>query len=99
MEEIIKEIQEKEGVEKKKKEDAERIQATQVYPLQQCEHVYHGDCLREYFRNEINENRFPLTCPDVECRQAVMIADLQALLPSDLLEKYYSRTFNLAADV
>jgi hypothetical protein len=57
IEQIISQIEENE---KKLKQ----IQGSKIFPLQCCEHVFHGKCLREYFKTQIENSKFPLICPE-----------------------------------
>lgn len=79
-------------------EEQERREKSKIFPLQACEHVFHGKCLRKYFQTQIDNRQFPLKCPEHKCKKDVMSYDIKELLPRDLLDKYYFNTFSLAAD-
>lgn len=58
----------------------EQKQQTKIFVFENCSHIYHGGCLRQYFKNEIDDSRFPLRCPNVECKTEVSTDELEKLL-------------------
>ena len=66
-------------------EDMEIEMATMLYS---CDHVFHTECLQQYFQSEINQNHCPLVCPVVECRKILSTSDIKQVLSDDLIEKY-----------
>lgn len=40
-----------------------------IFILDKCTHVFHGKCLSTYFKHQIDESKFPLVCPDTQCKK------------------------------
>lgn len=76
----------------------QRKSETKIYVFEACSHIFHGDCLREYLKSEINEAKFPLHCPLVECKKEIKVSELKNLLSPELQHKFEERTLNLAVD-
>lgn len=68
-----------------------------IYFLE-CTHYYHIDCLKEHWKNEINESKFPLKCFSEGCKLEVSDIDIRNVLKEDpvLLKKYQDFTLNWA---
>lgn len=77
----------------------EKDQYEQLVILDSCKHMFHGFCVAKYFHIEVDSSRFPLKCPNDQCKQEVMVNDLRYLLSQEYLDKYYERTFSKAADI
>lgn len=71
----------------------------QIFPLQACEHVFHKECLSEYFWSQVQETKFPLKCPDVKCGVKCCENDIGQILKKEQFLKYQERTLNLAIDI
>ena len=70
----------------------------EMFPLQTCEHVFHTDCIRQYFESQVNDSLFPLKCPDVNCKMPCCEDDIGSILTKDMYTKFHKRTLNLAID-
>jgi len=66
--------------------------------LEMCNHLFHRECLSYYFKSQIDQNKFPIHCPNVECKKEVRIDEIEGLLDKKSIKTFYKRTFNLAAD-
>ena len=59
--------------------------ATMLYS---CEHVFHTECLQQYFQSEINQSKCPLVCPVIECRKILSTSDIKQVLSDEMIAKY-----------
>ena len=71
----------------------------EIFPLNLCEHVFHRECLQHYLESQIEISKFPMNCPDTECKQEVADLDLRDLLNEKLYAKFSSFAFNQAVDM
>ena len=74
----------------------DKIDITDLLPLDRCGHLYHPKCLRRYFETEINARHFPLTCPT--CKSEVSSLDMKDILPPNLLKKWDEYSFKKIID-
>jgi hypothetical protein len=42
------------------------IELKDINPLD-CNHYFHNECIGQYFKTQINDKAFPITCPQVDC--------------------------------
>lgn len=54
----------------------------------ECEHVFCLTCFSEYIKEEINNLRVPIKCPDYNCKELIEEEFLKQYLFPDLLNKY-----------
>lgn len=68
----------------------------EIMPLSLCEHIFHQSCLTSYLKSRIEESKFPLLCPDLECKVEIGDLDLKELLPDAEYGKFAAFTLNSA---
>jgi len=66
----------------------EEFRDGEVFPLSSCDHPYHKACMESYFKNAIDESKFPLVCPDPKCKIEILINELKLIIDNDYIEKY-----------
>ena len=71
---------------------------TKIFVFDNCCHIFHGSCLRAYFKSEIEDSKFPLHCPLPECGEEVKISEVKNLLKPKLFDLFQERLINLAVD-
>ena len=69
---------------------------TLPFCLQDCDNIFHAGCLVEYLETAIKENKLPIRCPDVRCKEEVADADLKELLSEESYLKYSNFALNNA---
>jgi hypothetical protein len=72
--------------------------ASEILPLDLCEHVFHQECLSIYLQTEIAGSKFPLICPDDQCKCEMADLDVKELLTHEEYTKYTTFTLNQAID-
>ena len=50
--------------------------------LENCDHLFCGNCLKHYVKNAVDENKFPILCPDPQCKAMMNQADVESVLDS-----------------
>jgi ariadne-1 len=65
-----------------------------IQSLEKCGHIFHEQCMSGYFKTQIDDKKFPLTCPDGECKQELVIADLREILDKTYQNKWSDYTLN-----
>lgn len=87
-------------VEEEKKAECEicfdQIDKPDIILLDNCEHLYHPQCLLQHFGNMIDERKLPLNCPS--CRIEVTAADVKRFLPPELIRKWEDHSFQQMVD-
>ena len=68
------------------------------YPLWNCEHVCHTECLKVYLKYEIEMGKCPLICPAEKCKKELTDNDLGNLLDRELRDKYQKFVLNFALE-
>ena len=69
-----------------------------VHTFHLCNHAFHKDCLSQSFHFDIENSKFPLICPEVDCKQEATISDLKQILSDKDMELFYDRTFKKATE-
>lgn len=72
----------------------EVINESELQPLDNCGHMFHGDCVGKHFEIRINESSFPVVCPVENCKREVTMYDLRSRLSPELIAKFEDFTFN-----
>ena len=67
--------------------------------LLQCRHSFHRNCLCESFKIDIDARKFPIKCPNGECRIECISSDVVEFLPNDYVTKYENYTFERYVDM
>jgi hypothetical protein len=70
------------------------IEVAEIYPLQQCGHLFHQECIQEYLQTEILDSKFPLKCPFIDCAHELSINEIYERVEEDFVEKFDNFTFN-----
>jgi hypothetical protein len=81
------------------KKQIDKHKRFKVFFLENCPHIFHGRCLEEYFNSQIEQAKFPICCPDLQCKKEVADFDLTKLLAPEMLDKYNERSFNKATQL
>lgn len=76
----------------------EGFEEDNIFPLTSCEHVFHNECLGMFLHGEIKDSKFPLKCPDVQCKRELDLNDLHDLLSKEDRDKYYEFTYKQAVE-
>ncbi|KAL4439318.1 hypothetical protein ABPG74_016981 [Tetrahymena malaccensis] len=53
-----------------------------------CDHIFHKNCLAQYFNTQISEKKFPIKCPSSNCVIPIQQQDLQEVLSFSEFQKY-----------
>ncbi|EAS06981.2 IBR domain protein (macronuclear) [Tetrahymena thermophila SB210] len=53
-----------------------------------CDHIFHKNCLAQYFTTQINEKKFPLKCPNSNCTLPINQQDLREVLNEIEIQRY-----------
>jgi hypothetical protein len=69
---------------------------TDVFMLRNCEHIFHKECLHNFFKTEIENSKCPLICPLPECKIVTAPVDMHKILTEEEMEKYQKYSFQLA---
>jgi hypothetical protein len=59
-----------------------------AYLLDNCEDVFHKECLHNYLRAEIGNSKCPLICPIPECKEGLAPHDMHKILTIEEMDKY-----------
>ena len=78
--------------------DDENDDQEEPFCLQQCENVFHAECLVTYLETQIKDSKLPLVCPDAGCREEIADTDLKELLSRELYVKYSHFALSQAVD-
>lgn len=70
-----------------------------VYPLSNCEHVFHKDCLNEYIKAKIDTGSIPIKCLALKCDKEIVEEDLKQLINKQLKDKYHTIYLNKTMDL
>lgn len=54
----------------------EMLTENEVIPLENCEHVFHAECLIGHMKSNINDSKFPICCPQPGCGQLIDQLDI-----------------------
>ncbi len=66
----------------------------ELFPLENCEHLFHNQCMEEYLKVSILDGKFPINCAEAECGKEVTIGDIRDIVDEDMMEKFYKFSFN-----
>ena len=64
------------------------IETKDFIPLFSCEHLFHKECLSKYIETQLEVKKFPIFCPNEECKKEIDERDLEDILSSALFSKY-----------
>ena len=70
----------------------------QIFPLMSCEHVFHKSCLAGYFSAQVSESKFPLCCPELNCKKQCFENDIKQILDKKMHKLYLERSLSMALD-
>ena len=59
-----------------------------AYLLDNCEHVFHKECLHSYMKAEIDNSKCPMLCPIPECKLVMAPHDMHKILTADEMDKF-----------
>jgi len=66
--------------------------------LKACRHLFHSECLQQYFQTRINEKSFPITCAMDGCTSQVLESQIVEVLDQAYKEKFYSFSLKFFAE-
>lgn len=66
----------------------ELLTEKEVIPLNNCEHVFHSECLAEYVKARVSEMKFPVVCPQPQCKLLIDEVDIHDLLEEATYNKF-----------
>ena len=72
---------------------SENENSLSVQTFEVCKHNFHQDCLRQGYLVDIENSKFPLLCPEVDCKKEVSVTDLKKILSSKDMDLFYQRSF------
>lgn len=52
----------------------------EAFPLINCQHIFHQECMKQYLKTEVSQSKCPLNCCDPKCRKELAAKDLRTLL-------------------
>ena len=69
-----------------------------VFPLSNCEHLFHIECLESYIIEEIKKRTFPIRCPQPGCKQEIAEDEVKDALQAhieyqDIYDEYYIKFY------
>jgi len=69
-----------------------------VFPLSNCGHLFHIDCLETYVIEEIKKRTFPIKCPNPDCKAEIPEDDVKDTLQAhieyqDIYDEYYIKSY------
>ena len=68
-------------------------------PLSTCIHVYHQECLTDFFKAQINEKRVDILCPDPTCESPISDREIKEVLKADEnFDKWLKFRLSIAID-
>ncbi|TNV81178.1 hypothetical protein FGO68_gene322 [Halteria grandinella] len=47
------------------------IEQQDAFPLTQCGHMYHFECIQQYLQSQIKDRKYPILCPIKECKKEI----------------------------
>lgn len=68
------------------------LMSEQIFVLDECAHVFHQSCIKEYCLSEIKSKKMSLICPDAECKSELNIEEFREVLSKKDIETYYKNT-------
>ena len=74
---------------------ADTIQEKDIFPLYLCTHLFHKECIAQHIETQLQNKKFPIMCPNEECKQEIDEQDIEDFLSKDSLNKY--KTFRLSS--
>ena len=66
----------------------ETLADNEVIPLTGCEHVFHGECIKQFIQSQVDDSKFPIICPEVKCKQTISDIDIQDMLDHVAYSKF-----------
>ena len=64
----------------------EKIES-EFYPLENCPHSFHNECLMEYIKGKVHEKQIPIKCP--QCNVPISQRDVLDFLPDENIKKKF----------
>ena len=47
-----------------------------MFKSEKCGHCLHLECIKPYFKNEVDDGKFPLHCPVPTCKECITTDEL-----------------------
>jgi hypothetical protein len=69
--------------------DMEPFTDDSAYFMKNCEHVFHRECLTNYLKAEISNNRCPIKCCLPTCTAIIASEDMVRNLRREDMDKYH----------
>ncbi len=54
--------------------------------------------MKEYFKGEIDNRKFPIKCPGAECKDEIVVEDLNEVMSKEYIDKFWEYTFSNYVD-
>ena len=70
----------------------EALMEDEIIPLENCDHIFHLNCLSSYLQSQIDQRKFPLVCPQFKCGKQVIIENINGIVSQEYLDKFYNYT-------
>jgi len=67
--------------------------------LTSCSEIFHKECLIGYVKMEIEQKKFPLCCPQVNCKKEILPETLHELGDADLLAEFEKKSTEHALEI
>lgn len=65
------------------------LMSQSVHALDNCDHVFHEDCLKEHVLSGIKEKKPTLICPQGDCKAEINIEEMRDVLSNKQIEEFY----------
>jgi hypothetical protein len=74
---------------------ADAIEEKDIFPMYLCTHLFHKECIARHIETQLQNKKFPIMCPNEECKQEIDERDIEDFLSKETLSKY--KTFRLSS--
>ena len=68
------------------------LMSEKIFISDECDHVFHESCIKEYCLSEIKSKKMSLICPDAECKRELNIEEFREVLSKKDVETFYKNT-------
>ncbi len=71
----------------------EEVEGKDLFLLDRCGHIFHPECIGHYLEVQVNERKFPVQCPQPECKMEISLLDLQQLMTPEVWGRFDKYAF------